>query len=544
MKNISVKIKLRLLLGIGVAALFMVMIALVMLTSQLTRSLGGLLDLSMQNANTTFNVVQECSHAQATLFQLVKEKDPDSIEVMVARNDTLAQTIDSITKELGDEGLTRSVAVLTEKATAVISKVLMGEYAIAQQMLVEEYNPAYSNLLNDLDRYNSDKEKQFEEQKTKENSSTQAMRTIAIVLSLLAMALLVILGFIILKAIQSSLSEMTTTLEDLVQGEADLTKRLKVDSEDEFGKMATLFNGFLDQQSDLIRAVSDTTTQVYSSSIPLTQTAAQINGIARGVSNKAQGVASAVEQSSTGLASITNNANQMGGMISTVAAAMEEMAASLRDTQNRCTEEVHATEKGNQLAKETQATIQRLDESAIEVAKVVDVIRDIAEQTNLLALNATIEAATAGEAGKGFAVVAGEVKELAKQTASATETIAQQAQAMRDATSDTIQALESISKTIADIAHSSQAIQASVEEQSRTVKDVARSGAEASSAAQNIVHNVQESSAGLKEISSNTAGLDHDANATLSGIQEVEASAKQLARAAENLKSMVGRFKL
>lgn len=544
MKNLSVKFKLRLLLGIAIASLGMVVIALFLLTSQLTRSLGGLVDLSIENAHATFSVVEASSEAQAKLFKLVKEKDPDSIEALVGQTEVFAKLVDSLTNSLKDDGVIKTANSLHNKANATVEKILMGEYAIAQQMLVEEYNPEYSNLFSEIDRYNRLKDAEFEKQKTEENSQIQSRRTLALLLSLFAIVLLIGLGFVILQAIGSALTGMIDTLKDLVQGEADLTKRLQADSEDELGQMAKLFNQFLEQQATLIRSVSDTTAQVVHESTPLNENTRKINEVARNVSNKAQGVASAVEQSSTALTGITQHANQMGGMISTVAAAMEEMASSLRDTQTRCQEEVHATEKGTKLANDTQKTIQRLDDSALEVGKVVDVIRDIAEQTNLLALNATIEAATAGEAGKGFAVVAGEVKELAKQTAAATETIAQQAQAMRSATSDTIHALESIAQTISEIAQSSLAIQASVEEQSRTVKDVARSGAEASHAAQNIVRNVQESSTGLKEIASSASGLDQDSATTLRGIQAVGESSVQLSKAAEKLQAMVGRFKL
>lgn len=544
MNNISVKWKLRLLMGIAIASLGMVVTALFLLTSQLTRSLGGMLELSMANSQATLAVVKAGSDAQGVLFRLVKEKDPDSIEAMVNVNARIKNTMDSMVQKLEDPGILQSMEGLNQKALTTIDRVLMGEYAIAQQLLVEEYNPEYSKLMHELDRYSNEKGAAFESQKQKENASIESMRTMALVLSLIAVALLIGLGLVILSAIQASLTAMIQTLDDLVQGEADLTKRLKADSDDEFGNMAKLFNRFLDQQTTLVRSVSKTTAQVYQASVPLNENARSIGQTARSVSNKAQGVASAVEQSSTALGGITLHANQMGSMIATVAAAMEEMATSLRDTQTRCMEEVKATEKGTELASNTQQTIQRLDESAQEVAKVVDVIRDIAEQTNLLALNATIEAATAGEAGKGFAVVASEVKELAKQTAAATETIAQQAQAMRDATSDTIKALESISDTISGIAKSSLAIQASVEEQTRTVNDVARSGAQASNAAKNIVHNVEESAMGLKEISANASGLDQDSASTLLGIQAVGTSAAQLAQAAEQLQSIVGRFKL
>lgn len=363
-------------------------------------------------------------------------------------------------------------------------------------------------------------------------------------LSLGGSLLVLLLGLSILMPIRRSLSAMRIALEDLVQGDADLTKRLPAHGRDEFSTMASLFNQFLAQQAELIRAVRAKTHGVSEHAEPLTETGRAMEQTAQAVDQKAQGVAAAVEQASHSLNEISQGAHRMEETISMVASAMEEMSASLSLTERRCGEEVQATSEGSALARNARDTITRLDRSAQEIGSVVDTIQSIAQQTNLLALNATIEAATAGEAGKGFAVVASEVKELARQTAAATEGISAQAHAMRTATTDTIQALEAIQAVIQRIVSSSLAIQQSVQEQTQTVHEVSRSGANASQAAQGIARHVQESAQGLQEIARTAGGLERDASVAQKGVQSVRQAADWMASATKELMGLVGRFKL
>jgi len=489
-------------------------------------------------------LLEGAATSQELLFNLARERDPDSIEILYAASlhqDTVA---DSLINAVKIDGLVDQHTQLKAAAKNAIDMIMKGEYAIAQERLVEKYSPLYSGLISVMQAHNDKQSKLLQAHQIAEQDSIHSFRTLISILSLLALALVLGLGFTILGAVRKSLQEMTHALEDLVQGDADFSKRLHVEHKDEFGQMSGLFNQFLDQQSNLIRIVSENSQQVFSSVQPITVSAQGIATSAREVSASAQGVASAVEQASVAVKGISNNANDMERMISTVAAAMEEMGVSLRQTETACKDEVLASEQGRKVAQDTRATVARLDASAEQIAKVVDIIRDIAEQTNLLALNATIEAATAGEAGKGFAVVASEVKELAKQTAQATETIAEQATAVRSATSDTVRALESIDNTIQKIAEHSHSIEKSVSEQTNTVREVAKSGASASISAREIVRNVEESAAGLKEISSNATNLDQSASNALKGIETVNGMTSQLGNSSDNLQKIVSRFKL
>ena len=181
------------------------------------------------------------------------------------------------------------------------------------------------------------------------------------------------------------------------------------------------------------------------------------------------------------------------------------------------------------IAEETNRTISKLGDSSNEIGEVVKVITSIADQTNLLALNATIEAARAGEAGKGFAVVANEVKELANQTARATEDISQKVETIQIDSKESVDAIQKISVVIEKINDISNSIAGAVEEQTATTNE--------------IVRNISEASQGSNEISTNIVGVADAARETSKAAGEAQISAETLKKIGEDLSHIVGRFK-
>jgi methyl-accepting chemotaxis protein len=177
----------------------------------------------------------------------------------------------------------------------------------------------------------------------------------------------------------------------------------------------------------------------------------------------------------------------------------------------------------------TSATMNTLGESSAEIGNVIKVITSIAEQTNLLALNATIEAARAGEAGKGFAVVASEVKDLAQETARATDDISQRVQAIQTGTAGAVTAIEEISKVIARISEFQTTIASAVEEQTATTAEMGRS--------------VTEASAGTGEIAENITGVAEAARLTSQGVSETQQATADLARMSGELSAVVAGFR-
>jgi methyl-accepting chemotaxis protein len=220
---------------------------------------------------------------------------------------------------------------------------------------------------------------------------------------------------------------------------------------------------------------------------------------------------------------------QVSRNVQTVATGTEEMGASIREIAKNAADAAKVASQAVRVADTTNNTVSKLGESSAEIGKVIKVITSIAQQTNLLALNATIEAARAGEAGKGFAVVANEVKELAKETAKATEDISQKIEAIQGDTRGATQAIGEISAIINQINDISGTIASAVEEQTATANEISR--------------NVTEAARGTAEIAQNITGVAQAARSTSDGASDSQNASSGLARLASELQQLVSGFK-
>src|ERR1035437_7200062 len=206
------------------------------------------------------------------------------------------------------------------------------------------------------------------------------------------------------------------------------------------------------------------------------------------------------------------------------------MSASIKEIAKNTAEATRVANSAVQTAESTNKTIGKLGQSSAEIGQVIKVITSIAQQTNLLALNATIEAARAGEAGKDFAVVANEVKELAKETAKATEDIGRKIEAIQTDTKAAVDAIASISGVVNQINDISGTIATAVEEQNATTNEMSR--------------NVSEAAQGSAEITSNIAGVAEAAQSTTHGATDTQKASQQLVETATQLRHLVEQFKI
>ena len=265
-----------------------------------------------------------------------------------------------------------------------------------------------------------------------------------------------------------------------------------------------------------INAVNHNAQALASSSEELTAVSQQMSSNSEETATQSNVVAAASEQVSKNVA--------------TVATSAEEMSASAKEIAKNATEAAKVATQAVKVASDTNKTVAKLGESSIEIGKVIKVITSIAQQTNLLALNATIEAARAGEAGKGFAVVANEVKELAKQTAAATEDISGKIEAIQTDTKAAVNAIDEISKIINQINDIQNTIASAVEEQTATTNEIAR--------------NATEAAKGSTEISKNIANVSEAAKNTTQGANNTLTAATELAKLAADLKRVVEQQKM
>jgi methyl-accepting chemotaxis protein len=394
----------------------------------------------------------------------------------------------------------------------LLPAVQTGQYANAAAVLAGPMTTANEGFGGPLDDLVTRIEDAVEPATAAADEAYASSRT-GMVLALVAGALVAIaLAVGVGRLITRPLSRVSQVLDGLAGG--DLTGETDVHQRDELGQMADALRSAQGSLRTVMSAVAGSADAVAASSQQLSASASAISVSAEETSTQSGVVGAAAEEVSRSVA--------------TVAAGAEQMNAAIREISQSANEAARVAAGAVTDARDTTATITALGTSSQEIGAVVKTITSIAEQTNLLALNATIEAARAGEAGKGFAVVANEVKELAQETARATEDIARRVEAIQGDTSRAIAAIGGISEVIGSINDHQLTIASAVEEQTATTNEMSRS--------------VQEAANGAVDIAGTITGVASAAGSTTTALGQTRESVHDLARMADDLRASVSHF--
>jgi methyl-accepting chemotaxis protein len=388
--------------------------------------------------------------------------------------------------------------------------------ALAQWSKVrdEQVTPMLGKLADTLKQMDSTETADAAKNAEAATDSYQSSRRTSIITLTVGLLLALGLGILTARKIVRSLTKVTYVCDGLADG--DLTRTTGLDTRDEPGQMARALDSAMGRLRRTIATIEGSATSLAGASEQMTGTATQI-------------AASAEEASAQALA-VSAAAEQVSRSVDTVSAGSEQMGASIREISQNAAEAARVAAEAVTVTAQTSATMNKLGDSSAEIGNVIKTITAIAEQTNLLALNATIEAARAGESGKGFAVVASEVKDLAQETAKATEDISRRVEAIQSDTSGAVSAIEEISAVIERISEFQTTIASAVEEQTATTAEMNRS--------------VAEAAGGTGEIAQNITGVAEAARLTSQGVAETQHATAELARMSTELSGLVATFRI
>ncbi len=376
----------------------------------------------------------------------------------------------------------------------------------------EDAVPQIQKMMGALDQIAEREMKDAGDTASAAQSTYTSNRMQVLVLLVAGVVIAVGIGALVARSIVRNLRRVQIVCDALAAG--DLTRTANLTSSDEVGQMGQALDTAVGSLRELVGTIEESSGALASAADELAATTTQIASTAEETSAQAGVVSAAAEQ-------VSRN-------VQSVAAGTEEMGASIHEIANNASSAAEVGRRAVAAAVDTSATMNRLGDASREIGNVVKLITTIAEQTNLLALNATIEAARAGEAGKGFAVVAGEVKELAQETARATEDIGRRVDAIQAETGGALRAIGEIGSIIDSINDYQLTIASAVEQQTATTTEINRS--------------IGEAATGSGEIAGNIAGVAGAADLTTQGVDESRQAVGRLAQMSTELRTLVGRF--
>jgi methyl-accepting chemotaxis protein len=497
-----------------------------------TASARGLAATARTQSQASFELLDLVVKVQGGTQKMVQANDPDVIESLMHQNDELVKQARTKIQQIaeGDSTISAAFDKLVKANDEVKDLLLHAHNAESHQAIIEKSNPAFEVLLAAITKYQDKLGQALDSQSAQVSARTARLEVTVYLMVGVSVLLLGVYGAALIRTVSRSLKRVIQMVQDVAEGEGDLTKRLQVESRDELGELAKWFNTFVDKLHGVISEVARSAEQVASASEEISATANQSADSARVQSDQTHQVATAMQEMSATVLQVSENSHKAADSADKAARAARQGGQVVEETLNTMRSIADSSKKA-------AARITELGKSSGQIGKIVAVIDDIADQTNLLALNAAIEAARAGEQGRGFAVVADEVRKLAERTTKATKEIAAMIESIQTETKHAVQAMELGSRDVQVGVEKTTASGAALEEIIQTAEGVGNMISQIATAA-------GQQSTATEEINTNVAQISNlTQQAAVSANQTAEACTG-LSNLALDLNKLVGQVKL
>ncbi len=532
MKNVGIAKRLYLFLGAFVVVAVGCVGGFSFLLTTSSSASRGAVDRTRVKSQASFDLVENAARVQGLTLRLVREKDADAIETFLKESESVVRQAQARIQEVGaqDSRVNSSFAALIAADEKVKQHILLGQHAEAQQKFIEESNPAFEALLNSIKRYQDDSSRLLDQEISSAATRVTVIQTT--ITLIVGLGVLAVTGFGVALAgtIARSLRHLLARVQDVAQGDGDLTKRLDVTSNDEIGELAHWFNVFLEKLHSVMLQVTTNTHRLATASEEISAAATeQAQGSETQKDQTAQ-VATAMQEMSSTVLQVTENSNKAAG-------AARQAADTARHGGTVVEETLVRMRAISESVTETAQKVKNLGKSSDAIGEIIGVIDDIADQTNLLALNAAIEAARAGEQGRGFAVVADEVRKLAERTSKATKEIAAMIKSIQVETKNAVAAMKSGTEQVELGVNSTSAA-------GKSLGEIIRMAEQVGDMITHIATASTQQSTATGEVNNTIEQISKITQESAAGAHQSARACHELSNLALDLQNLVGQFKV